>query len=166
MALVAIILVQINIQLPKVQILFANDITVVIYENSRLVILVPTPKVGQPVADSMIFDIQFLQIPICRANYLSQILAFLWGMEDNGRMKYFLRFVILMFNCDSQRYEKNRKNRPDGRMFFQKKRADTSRHPIATCLPSADFPLPGKAARLLSCGHERRSAGSDQRFRR
>ena len=39
-------------------------------------------------------------------------------------------------------------------MFFQKKRADTSRHPIATCLPSADFPLPGKAARLLSCRNQ------------
>ncbi|WP_259301273.1 hypothetical protein [Phocaeicola vulgatus] len=83
-----------------------------------------------------------------------------------------------------QRYEKNRRGKPCGGRNLRKRRADTSRHPIATCLPSADFPLSGKAARLLSCrnqlivsrfnsfaygqpqGHERRSAGNDQRFRR
>ena len=88
MAYVAIILVQINIQFPKIQILFTNDISVIVYKNSHLVLLCPTPKIGQPVSDGVIFDIQFLQIAIRRTSYLSQILALLRGMEDNRRMKF------------------------------------------------------------------------------
>ena len=95
----------------------------------------------------MIFDIQFLQIPICRTSYLSQILASLWGMEDNGRnpdstraaitaivfinpLCRFNRMVIFPAICNTnvqllfQRYEKNRKGKPFGGRNLRKKRVE------------------------------------------
>ena len=49
MVQIEIIFIQIYIQFPKVQILFVNDIPIIIYENSHFVIFLPLPYIGQSV---------------------------------------------------------------------------------------------------------------------
>ena len=57
MVQIEIIFIQIYIQFPKVQILFVNDIPIIIYENSHFVIFLPLPYIGQSVPDNMVINV-------------------------------------------------------------------------------------------------------------
>ena len=57
MVQIEIIFIQIYIPFPKVQILFVNDIPIIIYENSHFVIFLPLPYIGQSVFYNMIISV-------------------------------------------------------------------------------------------------------------